>query len=190
MQRFCLVLTMVLTFTASLTRAQTASDVVWVQIEARPTYEEALERVQAYAQTLEDVNGFALRGGWYAIALGPYLPEDAQTVLRGYRAQGLIPGDSYVALSETYTQQYWPTGSDILGLGNIASIASPDTIAPAAAAAPVENIPEVVQDPPQAVAAPDESPSEARRSEGTLTAEERRLLQTALKWAGYYNSTI
>src|SRR5690606_31007247 len=36
----------------------------------------------------------------------------------------------------------------------------------------------------------DETPNEARRSEGLLGADERRDLQTALQWEGFYDSAI
>jgi hypothetical protein len=54
----------------------------WVQIEARPTEPQALERAQDYAARLPNVNGFALPSGWYAIALGPYDPFTAEQELR------------------------------------------------------------------------------------------------------------
>ena len=187
MQRLRLFLATVFLVIAHVSHAQTANEVVWVQIVARPTYDQALEQVQDYAQALPDVNGFTLQGGWYAIALGPYLPADAAEVLRSYRAQGLIPRDSYVAQSQTYAQQYWPPGSDLLGLGNIAALTTPvpNAVEPAE---PSEPAPETTA--PAEIAAADETPNEARRNERNLTASERTQIQTALQWAGFYASTI
>ncbi len=173
---------------AQLGAAQTARDVVWVQIEARPTYEQALERINVYTETLTDVNGFALSGGWYAITLGPYTREAAEELLRSYRLQGRIPRDSYIALSRAYSQQYWPPGADVLNLGSIAALGSPLAQPPATAVPAEEPVaPEPVT---LSVENDTETPAEARRSESALQAADRRALQRALQWAGFYRSTI
>ena len=187
MKRFVLVL--LLAF-GSLTRslsAQTTEEIVWVQIEARPSFSEAVARAETYAQELADVNGFTLSSGWFAIALGPYRREDAEQVLRVYRAERQIPFDSYIATSDTYGQQFWPVGADIFNQGPA------DT-------PPAEPAPEAPEDQPLAAlpepdiesptAEADESPAEARRGEQLLTRAERQALQTALQWAGYYNAAI
>ena len=86
-------------------------ETVWVQIEAQPTLSQALERARDYAGQLQDVNGFTVRGGWYAIVLGPYLRDDAEQVLRVYRSEGRIPRDSFIAYSANFDSQYWPVGN-------------------------------------------------------------------------------
>ncbi|MFK7762381.1 MAG: serine protease [Roseobacter sp.] len=165
--------------------AQRTADMVWVQIEARPTFDAALERAQAYARDLPDVNGFALRGGWYAIVLGPYTPADADAVIRNYRAQGSIPSDSYIAFNRNFAEQYFPQVQDSRNAQNTAEPAPEiEAAAPILAPVPQTEAGVTTQD-----AAP-ETPAQARRSESLLTAQERRDLQTALRWAGYYNSTI
>ncbi|WP_295314378.1 serine protease [Roseobacter sp.] len=165
--------------------AQGAGDVVWVQIEARPDAAQAAERARSYAGLLEDVNGFALGNGWYAISLGPYTPGDADQVLSAYRRQGLIPRDSYIAQSSAYGAQFWPEGENILGLGGLS--VTPDQVtgseppaSPFIADAPA----------PQTTTLPDETRAEARRNEQLLSAAERRNLQVALRWAGFYNGGI
>ena len=80
----CAVILALLTAHAPIAQAQTDADIVWVQIEAHPTLAQATDRARAYANSLEDVNGFALGGGWYGIALGPYRRSDAVQVLRSY----------------------------------------------------------------------------------------------------------
>lgn len=157
-------------------QAQTAEDVVWVQIEAQPNLEDALTRVQVYAQTLEDVNGFALGRGWYAIALGPYAPQVAEQVLRSFRAEGRIPRDSYIALSRTYGEQFYPQGADILRQGTVA------------APPPVATAPQPQATEPREV--DPETPAQARLSERLLSPEQRREVQIALKDAGFYNATV
>lgn len=162
--------------------AQTPDDVVWVQIEAQPSYEDALERAEEYTRDLPDVNGFAMRTGWFGIAIGPYLREDAEVVLRSYRAQGRIPRDSYIVESAAYQQQYWPTGVDLLGAGARTLIESAPSVAETTSEREELATAETDPDP--------ETRADARRSEALLSREDKRQLQTALKWAGYYNSTI
>lgn len=150
---------------------------VWVEVEAQPSLREAQERAQAYASALPDVNGFRLNSGWYAIVIGPYARTDAEQVLRVYRAEGQIPRDSYIAFSSAMGQQFWPIGANVLNRG--------------AVAAPIEQAAQPEEAP--AVATPqdsDETRAQALQSERLLTAQERKDLQTALRAAGFYNSTI
>jgi S1-C subfamily serine protease len=180
-----IVSTLFVMVSVQLASAQSPRDVVWVQIAARPTYDAALERVETFSETLPDVSGFALQGGWFAIALGPYTPTKAEDVLRSLKLQGRIPADSYIALSSAYGQQYWPPGADVLGLGSIAAISAPALSLPEAPA------PQDVQAPLlQQPVADDETPAQARRGEAALSPEDKRALQRALKWAGVYNSAI
>lgn len=163
-------------------------DAVWIQIEAQPNLNTATERARVYAGEVPDVNGFALGGGWYGIALGPYARTDAEQVLRVYRAEGVIPRDSYIALGSTFRQQFWPVGANVLNRG---------VVAPPAAAAPAtpteENTARVEAPAPTAPPAPppaDETPAEAQRSERLLSRAEREDLQVALRWAGTYQGAI
>lgn len=149
---------------------------VWVQVEAQPSLREAQDRAQAYANSLPDVNGFRLNSGWYAIAIGPYLRDDAEQVLRVYRAERQIPADSFIAFSSTFGQQFWPVGANILNRGVITPPVQPEP-----------------QEQPQAGLTPqasDETRAQALQGERLLTAQERKDLQTALQAAGFYNSTI
>lgn len=157
-----------------LTRVATAQEAqVWVQVEAQPNLATAQERIRDYSVAVEDVNGFAMGGGWYAIALGPYSRTDAEQVLQVLRAEGKIPRDSYIAFSRAYGQQFWPVGGAVVA--NVTS--EPATPAAEPVATPV-------------VQEPDETKAEARRSEAQLSREERKELQRMLQWAGYYNSAI
>ena len=108
-----LVATLVLSATA-LVAQNSRDDIVWVQLEAQPSLTEASSRIRGYADRMQDVNGFSLGGGWYAIALGPYRREDAENVLQVYRAEGVIPVDSYIASAREYRNQFWPVGANLL----------------------------------------------------------------------------
>ncbi len=174
-----------------LAAAQSSADVVWVQIEARPTIDAALARAETYARRLPDVNGFGLRGGWYAIVLGPYTPADADAVITSYRAQGLIPNDSYIAFNRSLGPQYFPPNQTAQDAG---TTPPPDPVLPEESTATVIALPtEEAQVAAVETLSPEpetETPAQARRSESLLSGQERRELQTALRWAGYYNSTI
>ncbi|MEM8656083.1 MAG: serine protease [Pseudomonadota bacterium] len=151
---------------------------VWIQIEAQPNLNDATARARAYAADLPDVNGFALGGGWYGIALGPYERSDAEQVLRVYRSEGVIPRDSYIALTSAFRQQFWPIGANVLNRGVVEAplTATPEVSTP------------VVEAPAPEPA--DETPAQAQRSERQLSRAEREALQVALQWAGTYQGAI
>lgn len=156
---------------------QSGQDVVWVQIEAHPNLTVARQRAEDFSARLADVNGFSLGGSWYGILLGPYLREDAERVLRSYRRDRLIPGDSFLAFSRNLGAQYWPEGANVLNRGVIT----------APAAVPQPQVTDAV---PRTLAPADETPAQARRGERLLTSAERLDLQRALQAAGFYRSTI
>lgn len=159
-----------------------AQDRAWVQIEAHPSLVEAQTRARDYARLLSDVNGFALGGPWYGVALGPYEPEAAEATLRRLRADGLIPRDSYVSDGEGYRDQFWPVGLQ----GRPAAGEAP----PPAVAAPVAEAPTAVVAPAQAPPVEEETLAEAQRSEAALSREEKMALQGALQWFGHYGAAI
>ena len=175
--------------------AQARDEVVWVQIEAQPSLAEAQARARAIAGRLQDVNGFALGGGWYGIVLGPYTRSDAEEVLRVYRSEGTIPRDSYIAFTSSFRSQFYPVGRNYLEnppADPAASVAADpartgegDGAADTAAA--TGSTGQEAQTPPKPA---EESVNEARASERLLTRDERRELQVALKWAGFYDAAI
>ncbi len=172
MSRILLSLIACIAISATAAMSQSArSDAFWVQLEAQPSLTVAQERIRIHAARLDNVNGFSLGGGWYAIALGPFRRADAETVLRSYLAEGLIPGDSYISASDSYRAQFWPVGANLLNT----PVTSPGGPAGTASAAPQ---------------AADETPRQARASESRLTRDERKDLQTWLKWAGHYDAAI
>lgn len=157
---------------AGAARAQDA----WVQIEAQPSLREAEERARAYSGVFPNVAGFRMTTGWYAIALGPYTPDEAARQLALLKGERMIPADSFIDDGRRFGLRFWPVGA--------AAGAAPEAPAIAAPAAPGAT-PD-----PAPVEAPEETLREARASEALLTAEERRLIQTALQWAGHYDAAI
>ncbi|MFV1442150.1 MULTISPECIES: serine protease [unclassified Phaeobacter] len=169
--------------TAQTGTQQSAQETVWIQVAARASLREAQAEAQEFAARLPDVSGFSLGGGWYGILLGPYTRSDADRVLQVYRAERQIPRDSFIALSSNLGNQFYPTAATA-NTEPQATVESPvlEPIDPAVVTqAPAEPVETVL---------PDETPAEARRSESRLTREERMDLQTALKAAGFYTSTI
>jgi hypothetical protein len=150
---------------------------VYIQVEALPDLATAEARARAYSTLFPETAGFGLRSGWFGIVIGPYPPEEATDLLSGLKRERLIPADSFIAYPRNLRDQFWPTEG---------------TPAPAAAAPAADDTaaPDPAAVAPEPATAPDESRQEARDSEALLTPEERRELQTALQWFGYYPSAI
>lgn len=174
-----------------------AQQTAWVQIEAQRTLTGAQEAARGYAAAgIDDVSGFALPGGWYGIALGPYAPADAVAQLNRLRRAGLIPNDSYTVDGGRFRTQFWPVGVTAPTAPiavELPDITTPDVQAPAAD--PVADTPVAVVEPeavvvPDPIQTPDETRREAQASEQALDRDEKRLLQTALQWSGVYTGAI
>ncbi|MBF9043873.1 peptidoglycan-binding protein [Rhodobacterales bacterium HKCCE4037] len=168
----------------------TAQDRVWVQIEAHQSLAAAEQRVRAYSQLVENVNGFQATTGLYAVALGPYEPDLGQLVLQQLLAQGLIPRDAFIEDGDLYASQFFPVGANTLQ--GDAAAATEAAVEEGEAVQPATETPAVavVEEEPEPVAIPDETPQQARQSEAQLTREERDQLQIALQWFGFYNGAI
>ena len=157
-----------------------AQDRAWVQIEALPSLSEAENRARAWSAVFPDVQGFALRGGtWYGILLGPYDRAGAEARRRELLAENLIPRDSFLAFGDGFGGQFWPVG-----------VTTPSVAEPAAPEAAAEAAPEPAAPEPSPAALPDESPEEARATESLLSEDDRKGLQTALQWFGFYTATV
>ena len=143
---------------------------VWVQVEALPDLDSAKDRAQAYASIFPETAGFRLRSGWYGIAFGPYPADEAAIRLDALKREGQIPADSFIAYSRDYGDQFWPAEG---------AVPAPEVTA--------EPEPAIEPEPAEA---PDETRAEARDSEALLLPEDRKDLQTALQWFGFYASGI
>lgn len=153
---------------------------VYIQVEALPDRATAVTRAQAYTALFAETNGFGLRSGWFGILLGPYTPGQAAELLASLKAERLIPSDSFIAYPRDMGDRFWPAEG-----APAAAAADPVAADPAAEATVAETTPE-----PEPAQAPDEDRQQARDSEALLTPEERRDLQTALQWFGYYPAAI
>ena len=141
------------------------------------------------ARGVENVTGFALPGNWYGIAVGPFSEADANTQLRRLRTAGLIPADSYLVDGGRFRTQFWPVGvtapTEAVTVETPGEDAAPVEPAETAEVVAPEPIPE-----PDPIQTPDETLREAQSSEQALDRDEKRLLQTALQWAGFYDAAI
>ena len=171
--RFVLAVVLVLAF-APLASAQ---DKAWLQIESYPSEATARARAEAYAAEFPNTQVFA-GGGWFAIALGPYAPEEAAGLLSELRRAGRVPGDAFVSDGRAY--------------GAAAAAVEPAPAAnpaPAVSAEPAATEPAATE-PVPLQAEPDETLQQARASEAALSKDNRKVLQEALKWYGFYASSI
>jgi peptidoglycan hydrolase-like protein with peptidoglycan-binding domain len=153
-----------------------AQEQAWLQIEAQPSRAIAIARAEAYAAEFPDVKSFATGGQWHAIVLGPMAPEAAAGLLSDLRRSGRVPRDAFVSDGAKFAEAVYPEGS--ADASAAAVVAAPEA---SAEAAPVEE-----------AAAPiaDETPKEARASEAALSKDDRKALQAALKWYGFYDTKI
>ena len=173
-------LTFALTFALFLVHPGPAdaqeSGQVYLQIEAKPNATDARDRAEAWGAIFDKVNGFVLSSGWHVIALGPFDRSDALARLDSLKRENLIPRDSFISDATPYRTRFWPPE----GAPNPEPlVAQPDPVAEA-----------TPEDPAPPSTLPDETPDQARASESLLTQEERELIQTALKWFGFYDSSI
>ncbi|MFN3938779.1 MAG: serine protease [Gemmobacter sp.] len=159
-----------------------AQGVAWVQIEAQPTLREAEARARAYAGAFDDVAGFALSSGWYAIVLGPQDPGAAAARLAELLRERMVPGDSFVADGRNFRRQFWP-----LAVPDAPAVPARPAVPEAAAAPPA---PAPAAPAPAVPAAPVETLADARRDDAGLTRAERQEIQTALQWFGHYSAAI
>lgn len=139
----------------------------WVQVEAQPSEAQVIRRAEDYASRLPDVRAFRTGSTWHVIALGPYDEVEAQQKLLQLRAARQIPADAFISDGRSFSTQ-------VFG-------AEGQTVAAVATEPRVEAAPLV---------AGEETAAEARQGERLLTREDRELLQIALRWAGFYDSTI
>ncbi len=137
----------------------------WVQVEAQPSEARALDRAEDYAGRIANVKAYRTGSNWHVIAIGPFEDDEARRQLLQLRAARQIPGDAFVSDGRSF-------GAQIFGGDDVAAL-TPEPLAPAPVPEPGE-----------------ETPAEARASERALTREDRANLQIALRWEGFYNSTI
>ena len=164
-----------------------AQEGAWfVQIAARPTLAEGEAEARRFAGAVAGVKGFEAPGGWYVVALGPFSRSEADERLGRLRAEGRIPGDSFLVTADRLREGFFDA-ADVPGADAPADPArdagaDEPLIDFAGAAALLGG---------ESAAAPlDETPGQARASEARLTRAEREALQVALAGGGFYDGGI
>ena len=171
---YALALALSLTLAPMVHAQEVDEDQAWIQIESYPSEGTARARAEAYATEFPDVAVFKGRS-WHAIVLGPYSPEAAAGRLAELRRSGQVPRDAFVT-----------DGAGFTGLlENLAAAAPLDS-----GAVTSDTTDTVTEEPAPLIAESDETLREARASEAELSQDERKALQEALKWYGFYTSGI
>lgn len=146
----------------------------WILVEAKATAAEAIDRIGVYEAIFPQVDGYELENGMFGVSVGPFSQLESEYLLGQFRRTGIIPPDSYVTTAEDFVRQFHPVVAEV-NAGVIADTANdtkPDDEATALQVLPQETL------------------REARAGEAQLSLEEKKELQIALQWAGFYASTI
>lgn len=184
----CLALGLCLLFAHPAAAQQNAPQDIgqtWIQIEAKSTLADAEDRAAAWQAMFDNVQGYRIGSGWHVIALGPFTRADAESRLVGLLQENLIPRDSFITDGSSFQSSFWPVGAALPQDPTATTETAPDPATPDTTVA-VEPVPEIAPLP----VVPDETPEQARQSESLLSQTEREQLQTALKWYGFYDSSI
>ena len=80
----------------------------WVQVQAHPDEGTALQEARLYSRSISEVNAYAIGAGWYAISIGPFGEDEAQSRLFELRSTGAIPIDSFLSRGSNYQDKIWP----------------------------------------------------------------------------------
>ena len=167
------------------TMAQLApSGSLWIQIEAQPERAAALQSMENYSTDFDNVLGFDIGAGWFGIALGPYQAGTADGVLQNLRQAGVIPRSSFITTGKSYRRQIYLTPAT--QADPVPSVAEFAILVPTP---PAPAVPEL-QDPVTASLSTAEQRVQAFETEQAMTLAEKKYLQRALKWAGFYESAI
>ncbi|WP_375259049.1 trypsin-like peptidase domain-containing protein [Citreimonas sp.] len=180
---------------AAYNEARAQQQAYFIQVEAQSSLTGAQDTAERFGRAFGNVASFALGGGWYGIALGPYTEDEAARVLANLRGRGQIPPDSYVQNATRYDEQVWPPGAT--RAQTMARLEAPSgaqtqaseleqRLAQANAAQDQQQQQQTAQQPAPVT----ETPQQARAAERELTRAEREQLQIALRWAGHYDGRI
>ena len=162
--------------------AQAQQQKVWVQIDAQSTLSAAMDRARAYGALLDQVQGYRLPSGGYAVVLGPMDTDTAVATLHSLMAQNMIAADSALADGQAFGAQFWPVGAQAV---------SPTVEAVDQSAAVLAPLDQTLTEQPALVEVPAyQSLGDAKASEVGLDENDRREVQTALKWFGFYGGLV
>ncbi|MEI6800599.1 MAG: serine protease [Pseudomonadota bacterium] len=172
--------------------AQAQQQKVWVQIDTQPTLSAAMDRARAYGALLDQVQGYALPSGFYAVVLGPMAFDSAVATMHSLLAQNMIAADSALDDGTAFGAQFWPVGAHAAPLTAQASdpTAADQTTALSSPTDPTLTDQTATEQPAIVPAPAYQSLGDARASEVGLTENDRRNVQSALKWFGFYAGPV
>ena len=195
MRVFRIILGLILCAFGSLAQAQAQQ--VWVQIDQQPTLTAAMDRARAYGSLLEQVQGYRLPSGAYGVVLGPMESDAAVATLHSLLTQNMIAADSALVDGTGFGAQFWPVGAQAAnppeGAGGqtpaLDPLADQITLEQPVAEQPADEQP-VAEQPPTIDMPAYQSLGDAKASEFGLDENQRREVQTALKWFGFYQGLV
>ncbi|MDG1430397.1 MAG: serine protease [Paracoccaceae bacterium] len=153
---------------------------MWIQVETLDTEEEALGRILAYKTFLPAIAGFKLPNGEFGVVVGPFSELESKYLLTQFSQTGLIPPDSFISPATQFGQQFYPPNEDatVENGEDRPKETKPDTLL------------SVDENGKPILRQADETNSQARASERLLSKDDKKLLQSALKDAGFYTGDI
>ena len=176
---FALVITLVALFADA--QAAMAQEKLWIQVESHNNIRDTRERAQAYAAQFPSTRAFATSTGWYAIVLGPFERDQAESRLWSLKSERLVPGDAFVYDGSSYQSQLWPLS---------ANIGDENGDAVDQAATPSEPAVETTPAPPAIEVIAENDLNATRRFEGTWSRERKMEYQRYLTWTNDYDAAI
>ena len=163
-------------YAASAQLASTGS--VWIQLEAQPDRPSAMRSIKRYMRDFGNVVGFNIGAGWFGVALGPYKEDAVEAVWQEFHRSGLIPRTSFITTGTSYRSQIpLPT----VAQEDPAQPTSPEMLS-------------VAMVPVGTIATSELSRANQRdnalETEQAMNISEKKYLQRALAWVGFYESAI
>jgi peptidoglycan hydrolase-like protein with peptidoglycan-binding domain len=151
---------------------------VWIQLEAQPDRPSAMQSIERYMRDFGNVVGFNIGAGWFGVALGPYEEDAVEAVWQEFHRSGLIPRTSFITTGTSYRSQIpLPT----VAQDDPAQPTSPEMLS-------------VAMVPVGTIATSELSRAKQRdkalETEQAMNISEKKYLQRALAWVGFYESAI
>ena len=169
---------------------------VWIQLEAQPDRPSALKSISRYMQDFSNVVGFDIGAGWFGVALGPYQAYTVDTIWQNLHSSGMIPVDSFTTTGTSYRSQI---PLPILVPGEPTNLTTlPQTTTPVESVnrlddASVESSKPIISADTSITTSEfrvTTSSTSAVEAEQNMTLAEKKYLQRALAWVGFYDSAI
>ena len=169
---------------------------VWIQLEAQPDRPSALKSISRYMQDFSNVVGFDIGAGWFGVALGPYQAYAVDSIWQNLHSSGMIPVDSFTTTGTSYRSQI---PLPILVPGELTNLTTlPQTTTPVGSVnrlddASVESSKPIISADTSITTSEfrvTTSSTSAVEAEQNMTLAEKKYLQRALAWVGFYDSAI